>query len=440
MRENASRSPTEIWRRLIPSLPALVVYSAIALPNLWSQDLWYDELFTADASSRGLSGLVDHLWEFPRVPFYAVMMAWTGSGYLSADWWIQLLPFVLVLSSIVLTSMIARFLGGAKAAFIAPLVFSLNPLLVFHGTDANPYPLGIFLVSLSTYFLVRLKVAENGEIASTRNFNLYILSTGLVALFYLPGLIALLPQLVFGGNQLWRDFRKAWHSLLNRAYLLVTLLPIVGLAVLSYVSRGEVMHSWLAVPQLGDLGGGLGLTGFEYALPLAVAALLTRTGSKLLVGTIGGVGIIWIVSQLGSSWWISRTFLPLSSFLAIAAALVVARISWWQVTALAALLALVVLPQLAPSADPGAANLESSAAKVFAKVGPVSAIVISENPALGFALDRYASEKMASLFKEQPVESLDLETWVLSSTNSGDCAVEAEVTSEYQWLRCDPRN
>ena len=430
----------EVLSRLAPALPALLIYSIITLPNLWSQGLWYDELFTADASSRGLNGLIDHLWEFPRVPFYAVVTIWTGSGELSADWWIRLLPFALTLMSIVLTSMIARLLGGIKAASIAPLVFSLNPLLVFHGSDANPYPLGVFLVALSTYFLVRLKVSDDGEINQRKNFKYFVLSTGLIALFYLPGLVVLVPQFVLGGKELWRDFRSAWYSKRIRVYLLTAVLLTATLAVLSYISRGDVMHSWLEVPQWGDLRAGLGLTGFEYALPLSVAALLTRTGSKLLVGTVGGVGLIWLVSQLGSSWWISRTFLPLSLFLAIGAALVVTRISWWQVTAIAALLILVASPQLVSASDLGAARLEATAAKVFAEVGPVSATVVSDYPALGFALDRYAQEKMAIVIEQQSAGITDQETWVLSSTEVDGCTPVAAVTAEYQWFKCDPIN
>lgn len=372
----------------VVAIPTIVAAVAGSL-GIAADPLWYDELFTSDASSRGISGVLDHLWEFPTVPYTTLILGWTLSGQLDADWWLRMPSLIAAGVATAFTARSGSLLGGPRVGFLAGMVVAINPLVIRYAQEGRPYAVGTALAALSLWLAVRWKLQPRRS-----TWFALILAVLSLAVFFAPGLVVLLPLGVFllsnGGASELRSFLR-WRDVVFTLLGVFVLLSFTGFA---YLDRGEVMHGWLETPSFADLPSALGMLGFSIGTWLLFIPLLTREGSLWLFGVVlGGLGI-WIVSQMGSSWWLSRSFITLTLPFALALAFVAGRASWTQVLVGISLLAVLTLPPvIASNLQREEGRNEADAAIALASIADRGDVVIVQGQAaLGFALDRYAED------------------------------------------------
>lgn len=415
----------------VPATLALIIGAL----GIGADPLWYDELFTADASTRGLGGLLEHLWAFPTVPYMGLVLVWTLSGTIEADWWLRMPSLIAVGIATAFTARSGFLLGGAKVGWAAGLLIAFNPLVIRYAQEGRPYAVGAALAGLCLWLTVRW--ARDPKRSSWIGL---LVAVSALALFFMPGLVVLLPLGAFLFME-WRDGRISWRMPKPDVYLTAaTTVLLVAFASFSYLHRGEAMHGWLAVPTLADLTNGPALLGYSLGVVLLLFAFFTRSGSIWLVGVLAGVVAIWIVSQIGSSWWLQRSFITLTLPLAIAVGWAASRVSWPQVTAAGALLALVVLPSVvSDNLKREEARSEAEAAlamSAFGESGDV--VVVGDRPSLRFALQRYAKEL-----------SLDIRTapdghvgpfYSAEDLAAYECELRPTDGSAVKWWRCEASN
>jgi len=411
----------------VPVTLALVIGSL----GIGADPLWYDELFTADASSRGISGLLEHLWAFPTVPYMGLILVWTISGAIDADWWLRVPSLIAVGVATAFTARTGVLLGGAKVGVSAGLLVAFNPLIIRYAQEARPYAVGTAIAALCLWLAVRWSLQP------TRSTWIGLLVSVLfLALFFAPGLVVLVPLSIFlvigrREGRLVESLQRTDTVLAAAAFLL-----LVVFSIFSYLHRGEAMHGWLAVPTLNELANGPAMLGYSLGAVLFIFALLSRAGSIWLLGVVVGVMAIWIVSQMGSSWWLERSFITLTLPLALAVASVAARASWAQVTAAASLLALLVLPSVVSgNLQREEGRTEADKALSLAGLGGRGdVVVVGERPSLQFALERYAGDL-----------SLDIRTTpngYLGAFYSADnlegynCELVLAAEAPVNWWRC----
>jgi mannosyltransferase len=409
-----------------------IIAALISIFGLTAKDVWYDELFTLDAASRGMTGLVEHLWEFPLVPYYAFMLIWTGSGSFNPEWWLRLPSVAGFATAAALTSATAYRICGKKAAFVAGILVATNPLLIRYAQEARPYALGTALAAASTYFLVRW--APRPQV---RWVALYSTTVILLTVFFLPGLLILVPQAayVLANRHFLRMTRKDFR--LTVLVLVLTLIFAVPYSARTLESRGPVMHSWLEVPDLTGISEGLYFLGF--AVPLAIwgISLLTRSGAVWALGSLAGIVAVWLVSQAGSSWWIQRSFLPLVLTLAIGASCVAQRASRLQIMAATMLLAVLTLPKsLESQLAPDGSRWEMPAAReVIDRSQPSRDVHLREIPEnLAFAVTYEGRKYGIGTRIDDPVRSTNY--WTVEPNPDDSCEFVSPISENYSWFLC----
>lgn len=300
-------------------LPSIVVVM-IATLGIRERSFWYDELVTADAVENGLSGLFDHSWEYPLVPYYALMYVWTLGGTLNTDWWMRGLSVVFAIGAVIFTAVSGKAIHSRRVGFTAAFVVAISPWMAYYSQNARSYTLGAMLVAASTYFAIRGTLR-----AHQRVWWPYAGLLCLAAVFMQAALIVLVVHpVVFA---LWKEDHE-WLRPWLRSALVATPLTVVSL--LMYANKGADMHGWLAAPNVSALWKGLPqVTRWEpLAVILVAGAVLTRQGLAWLIGTCAGVIAIWAVSQVGASFWLDGVLGVLVSVLALAAASSMVLVSW----------------------------------------------------------------------------------------------------------------
>jgi signal transduction histidine kinase len=179
------------------------------------------------------------------------------------------------------------------------------------------------------------------------------------------------------------------------------------------------------------------MLGYSIGAMLLIFALFTRDGSIWLIGVLLGVMAIWVVSQVGSSWWLERSFITLSLPLALAVASIAARGNWVQVMAGGALLALLVLPNVvAVNMQREEGRSEAEAAIALAAFGDLGDVVVVGNwPSLRYALLRYAKDLSLDI-RETP----DGETGAFYSVDEltgHRCEKLNNAEIPVNWWRCE---
>jgi hypothetical protein len=131
------------------------------------------------------------------------------------------LPSVLfnVLNVILIFLMVFKYFRNYWAAFLAALLFAIDPLNVAQSHIARSYPLSFLLITLSTEYFIRI-VRNEGK--STRNFVIYTILVGMSLLnHYINFFVPLAHVLVFFGLRnkahLWKGFIMA--ALVNAGLL-----------------------------------------------------------------------------------------------------------------------------------------------------------------------------------------------------------------------------
>lgn len=313
------------------------VVLGVAYTGMDLRPLWLDELYTADAVENGLSGIWAHNWEFPLIPYYALMYLWTFGGNLTADWWMRSLSVAFSICAVLYTGLTGRALLSRRVGFTAAFLVAVSPWVAYYNQNARNYTLGAALVAAASYYSVR------NAIDSRRVWLSYAAVIALAACFVQTALVFLaLNPVVLALAGFGRMWLRPWL----RSVVLAS--PVILLAAFMYVNKGTSMHGWLDPPAIADLWQALPqVTRWEpLALVIVASAVLSRMGLAWLAGVAIGVSAIWAVSHLGSSFWLEGVLGMLVGALALAGASTMQLVSWRYAVTWCALIALVSVGHL----------------------------------------------------------------------------------------------
>lgn len=327
---------TQLRRNIAIAIPVLAA-SVVAILGIGRRSLWYDELQTSDAVINGVDGLLFHIWEAPRLPYYSVVFVWSIAGELSSDAWLRLPNAIGFVIAVGMTGATAWRLAGGKAAIVAGSFVAISIPLASLAQDAGgPYGLGAGLISTTTYLLVR-----SWTDSSRLLWIGYVFMVAMMLLIYPMGMAVLPVHLLLSwrsGNLIAARKRWLWGTL--------ALVPAVGLEIFLFVKSGERMHGWVPTPAVGDFLEGFWWLGGSTALVLIFMAVLTKTGRIWLFGVFLIVLSTWMVSRIGASFWLMRTLIPFIGILAIGASFIARKLHWTGVGIFLAILGLVQVSPL----------------------------------------------------------------------------------------------
>ncbi len=152
---------------------SIVVLAVVSSTRLGRTGLWMDEAWSlAAVNDLGLSLRTSH---GTMAAYYTLLWVW-GRVDTSVEW-LRLLSTVFGASTLVVTQLIARRIGGRALAVVAPLFLVASPMFLWKATEARAYALETLLTAVAWYAAIR--IGENAA-EQTRSARWYLLLFALV--------------------------------------------------------------------------------------------------------------------------------------------------------------------------------------------------------------------------------------------------------------------
>lgn len=177
-----------------------------------NQSAFKKEVFTAQDfwESKGPRDFMDASAnaDFGTHMVHNVLLHYWMKAFGNSDYSIRL-PGVIfnVLTVLMIFLLVLKYFGSYRMAFLAGLLFAVDPLNVAQSHIARSYPLSFFLLTLGTVYFTRIVTGE----ATRKNFVIYTLIIGLAMLnhyinFFIPLAHALIFLVLRRKSQLWTGF------------------------------------------------------------------------------------------------------------------------------------------------------------------------------------------------------------------------------------------
>jgi mannosyltransferase len=310
----------------------IALATALRLPTLAQQSLWYDEAVTAvrtlHSSLPATLSAVAHVENTPPL-YYVLAWGWTrvlGTGVFA----LRSLSALAGVATVAVAWAIGRELGSRRVAVALAAIVATNPLFVWYSQEARSYELFVLLASLGFLFFLRARTAP-----AMRNLAAWVLCSALALLthYFAIFLFAAEAALLLYGRE--RD-RRVLASIAAIAIAGAALLPLL-------LAQGGHGTGWIgnwplggrleAVAQyylLGESGRPLGRAILLLAaLPLIAALLLaTRLTARershaLICASVGGFAVLapLALKLAGVDYFTPRylvaAYVPLSAALAL---------------------------------------------------------------------------------------------------------------------------
>lgn len=228
--------------------------------HLGVKSLWLDETASYALARMPWQKFV-HVWwlqEGNMTLYYLLLRGWLHFGQSEA--WIRCLSVIFGVASIPLIYLLARRLTSPIGAFAATALLAMNPAHLYYSQEARSYTLALFLVILSTLFLVR--GVQDGRDSDWALWSIFSILAVYSHYFAALVLVAQVASLVFlrPGSVRWL------RTLLWSCAIFVFCLPGVAFVVM----RGPAIPlPWIPRPsfrEITHLWMFLGGSGTKYAL------------------------------------------------------------------------------------------------------------------------------------------------------------------------------
>ena len=155
-----SRRLRAAWQRLpwvdFGWIPAAALTAVLGLYRLGAKSIWFDERVSLELATSSWSHFVDRVigeQAFAAL-HYSLLRLWTTFG--QDLYTIRLLSVVFAVASIPMVFLAARRLAGPGVAVLATVLLATNTFFVRYAQEARSYTLGVLLITLATYLLLRL--------------------------------------------------------------------------------------------------------------------------------------------------------------------------------------------------------------------------------------------------------------------------------------------
>ena len=136
-------------------ITGLIVFATIALLNVSSASIWFDEAFSSYLIQFNFIDIARYTAGDVHPPlFYWALKAWSvvfGTNELG----LRSMSIFFAAATIVVTFLLARRLFGRKVALVSLLFLVLSPMLIRYADEARMYTMAAFIVASATYMLVK---------------------------------------------------------------------------------------------------------------------------------------------------------------------------------------------------------------------------------------------------------------------------------------------
>lgn len=254
--------------------------------NLTAVSLWHDEAFSVLMVKYDLSEMISRLILDVHPPLY--YLAYYGWQQVFGNQVFDLRFFSLVLGILTLIAiwfLVRKTFEDKMLTFWAVLVSAVNPFLILYSQEGRMYALGLLLVVLASYFLI--KAVRRKEAVDWFFFIVLASCATYVHYYLLFSVFALLLFIAY----------KAYQDKENRSYFIKSILVSVSFLIALYLPW--LKHFFSQFNQVQD----------NYWIPEMVAGSVPNTLINLLTGGVFGLG--------DSQWWLRVIIVGLILFIFI---------------------------------------------------------------------------------------------------------------------------
>jgi mannosyltransferase len=317
-----------------------VITGVLGVARVWRPELWRDELRSWSAASRSIGDIFHLLGNTDAaVALY----------YLLLHYWMQLFgesaTSMRLLSTLAMTGaaagvvLVGQRLFDRRVAIFGGLIFAFIPAISRFAQEVRPYALTMLVAVFSTLLLLRAL-----EKPGWLKFVWYGLSLTVLALTQIVAVPILAGHLV--GVLLWRKDRATlvkWTATVALGLALAA--PIVLLSMSQYDHQvGSLPDA--TIGELTRLPARLFMSSLlaGAVIILGVLAFTEKWRSAVFTAAwaVLPIGVVWVASNLGQSYWMSRYMLFTLPAFALLAGATLARINPRRI-GIAGLAMLVVL-------------------------------------------------------------------------------------------------
>jgi mannosyltransferase len=367
--------------------------------------LWYDELYTAEVGTAGLSALARAAWtgtgttsylaDVPpsyNAPYYAVVHLWLAVTRLPPDEvGLRLLSLLAAVGAVAVLVRAVQRLAGTAVALAAGLLAASSPLVVEYSAEGRMYGLALLAVATTALGLSRwLDAAPRGLLL----LGVGGVAAGLMHWFALPVVAGLvLAAMVLRG-------RAALPVAAAGALAAVPCLALIGLSRLNGTgtsAAGWIRESESPVPVLALQAWTGGHTALLGLLLLATAAGLVIAVRRPQARPLAVVALCWtgvplVLVQLGEL--VRPVFVPrylLPALLGVALLTALGAASWRRAVSVPATAVLVAASSLAtlPLLDRGPREDGRAAVAQLAQRHAAGEVVVAVDRRAALALEHY---------------------------------------------------
>ncbi len=140
----------------LPLFIIIVLSIATRFFGISRRSIWYDEAVTLGVLRLSFIEHLHHCWDHElnnQLIYYFLMRPWSILG--ETELAIRSFSVVFSVAAVALLYLLGRRLFGNKEGFIAALILALHSSAIRYAQEARSYSLTVFLVILSSFFLVR---------------------------------------------------------------------------------------------------------------------------------------------------------------------------------------------------------------------------------------------------------------------------------------------
>ncbi|BBH71408.1 hypothetical protein ACTI_80930 [Actinoplanes sp. OR16] len=390
------------WPAVLPALIPGTLMLVVALVQAGRPVLSWDEVTSAEVSSRTVGQILDLVRNIDAVfgAYYVFLHFWTGVAGTSE---VALrLPSILAMAGgVALAAELGRRLFSPLAGLVTGVILCLVPNTTRYAAEARPYAFACFFSALALLLLL-------GSIRRGHPYRWmgYGLSVTLLGLSHLLALTTLAAHAVMIGMVAWRGRRRRRRLVLTWAgTALAGMLPLLPIAWLGAHQEDTQLH-WVepitmarirAMP--ADVFGSREVAWLVIGMVVLTAWRPLRRLAPMAALALGPLVTLAVVSVLASPMWVARYLLVVLAPLAMLAAIALTRLERIRVVAVLLLLAFVAIPgQRAvrtPTAKVGP-DYRAAAAIIGERARPGDVVVYPpKNRAIRAGMDYYLSRQPA---------------------------------------------
>jgi 4-amino-4-deoxy-L-arabinose transferase-like glycosyltransferase len=240
-------------RTLLGLIVILAAY--LRLHALAARSFWLDEGMSAEIARLRWSQFFLLLWhhEANMALYYLLLRFWMKMG--NGEALVRGLSVIFAVATVPVIYALGRRLFGTAVGLAAAWLLAINAYDVWYSQEARSYALLVFLVTLSTWLLVR-----NIQQPADARWGVYALVSALAIYSQFFAALVILAQGVSlwwlrGSDFSWRDYLRSLRWIVYMTVPLAIFIIRVGVSPVNWIPRISASAVWNFFVQMAGFGG-----------------------------------------------------------------------------------------------------------------------------------------------------------------------------------------